>query len=266
MTLKHFILVIWAMQLSILGWAQESIPQIGTMVLLEHEGETIPVRLTNVQGEGSETTLMFRQERYLSSYNFSPRLLRRSLREAQYQTEVPSIQHQMHNENRTLRVGQIVLGRNNKTYIIRGVFPDGRMAVHPVVSNQNGGDRLGISRLFSVRNGTNMEVISRDDIVAQEVQSFRGYSYARGPEGVISEIEGIPLCDQDRIQEYNFPAHLRREDFPVSGCRHGRVQMGAIFSNGTFHFGTNWQGESRLINPFPTTIHQYQGSDPNSIR
>ncbi len=259
-----FILVLLQCSLSF-GQETRSL-QPETPVLLNYENETVYATFSGYRERNGSTDLLFHQRRYLfragtdqenlgpfqRSRNYSPRNIRVSRDRAQYQTAINSTEVQIHNENVSLEAGNIVMTRNNRFFKIEAVFADGRIAAYELNYNPNGRDRIGHSRNFRVIEGRNIRIFSKDEIVAKEVRSFRGYS----PGNRISEIEGIPVCDRSLVQEYNFeahPANLNRDQFPLSGCRvGGQTSIGAVFSDGSLVFG-----RETIVNPFPTTIHRY---------
>lgn len=265
--MRLFSIVILMLIHSSLSHGQEgSSLQPETAVLLNYENETVFARFNGYRERNGSTDLLFHQRRYLfranvdqdnlrpnqRSRNYSPRIIRVSQNRAQYQQAVNSTEVQIHNENVSLSSNQIVMTRDNRFFKIEAVFADGRIAAYELSYNPNGGDHLGHSNNFSVMRGRNIRIFSKNEVVATEVESFRGYR----PSDRISEIEGIPVCDRTRIQSYNFsahPANLDQNQFPVSGCRvGGQATIGATFSNGAMVFSSQ-----TIINPFPSTIFRY---------
>jgi hypothetical protein len=216
----------------------------GQRILMEWEGETRYGEVVGMQQVNEQTRYAIQLRRYINSSNLTSRVVR-AQRE---QITLPAQSHnvRLQGQDRELRRGLVVLGRNNQLWQIDDVFADGRVVVTPLHVNRNSRNR--VSENFARLEHQNVSIINAQDIAAVEVDSYGGYE----KNGVYTHISGMPLCDARALESYQLPRELRdQQNLRFSCGRGGQAHINGLFSNGSVSIGAH------IFNPFPRSIEQY---------
>lgn len=146
-------------------------------------------------------------------------------------------------KERSITPGLIVLGKDQKPYLVDAIFSNGKAAFLPLEINCASRFRTSKQSCFSPIKNTNHKIMQISDIHAVEQKCFL-QSYCVGT--TLDKINNIPLCSIYKINGKDVANH------GVNCGKQKQTRINATFSDGTLLFN------NKMLNLFPEATLKYQ--------